>query len=606
MKRKKLLLAGGFLLLLLCTSLFFLLPSRPSVPDSDADEAFQAFTQELFLDQISSNTLTLHYTLSDPAAPGISSPDISLGDISPDAIKSSAASLENMYTALSSFSPGDLSEENRLTYDILDFQLQQELALAGFPFYEEILSPTLGIQAQLPVLLAEYTFRSEQDIQDYLALLSQVDTYYEGLLDYEREKAEAGLFMSDETADDVIAQCQSFIADRADHFLLTTFQERVRELDFLSEEDIAAYVDSDRAAVFGHVFPAYEKLISGLQELKGSGTNDCGLAYYERGKEYYVNLVAATVGTGHTISEIRQMTEEQMSSDLDTIAGILADHPELLTTASRTMQDTEPLRILETLEEKITDDFPAIPAVSCQVKYVDPSLEDYLSPAFYLTPPLDCMTDHVIYINPAGDYDSLSLFTTLAHEGYPGHLYQTIYENSCQPDPVRRLFDCGGYIEGWATYVEWLSYSYTGLDPDMAALLAANSAISLGIYARCDIGIHYDGWTEAQTGEFLADYGITSPDTLHRIYQAVVQDPGNYLKYYLGAVEILKIKEQAAAALSDKWNLKAFHEFILSTGPAPFPVIESRLEQWLNYMSAASTTLAAIPARVASSAPDRV
>lgn len=579
-KRKKLLWAGTLLLFTLFCSLFLLHYLQKSNVQK-TNEEFSKFTHELFVNKISANTLTLHYTLSDPAANGIEGAPVTFGPYLPESAGNSAATLENALETLSSFSRQELSEANGLTYDILNLQIQNELALTPYTLYGEYFSPTLGTQAQLPILLAEYTFRTEEDIQDYLALLSQLDTYYESLMQFEQEKSQAGLFMSDETADAIILQCQDFIAHPAQNLLLSTFEERLEALDFLSEEEKKAYVDSNRAAVFGHVFPAYEQLIDGLSKLKGTGTNPYGLSYYEQGKDYYTALVACTVGTGRTMEEVKALINEQMDSDLHTIAKIIGNHPELLQTASRSIEQMEPQFILETLEQKIQKDFPSVEHVSYEVKYVDPSLEAYLSPAFYLTPPMDRMNEHTIYINPAGNYDSLSLFTTLAHEGYPGHLYQTIYENSCDLDPVRNLFYFGGYIEGWATYVERYSYFYTTLDPDMAALLSANSGISLGLYAKLDVGIHYDGWTPEDASDFLANYGINNDNTVHSIYQAIVQNPGNYLKYYLGAAEIQKLKEQANAALSDEFVLKDFHEFLLSVGPAPFPVLESYLKDWL-------------------------
>ncbi len=579
-KRKKLLWAGTLLLFTLFCSLFLLHYLQKSNVQK-TNEEFSKFTHELFVNKISANTLTLHYTLSDPAANGIEDAPVTFGPYLPESAGNSAATLENALETLSSFSRQELSEANGLTYDILNLQIQNELALTPYTLYGEYFSPTLGTQAQLPILLAEYTFRTEEDIQDYLALLSQLDTYYESLMQFEQEKSQAGLFMSDETADAIILQCQDFIAHPAQNLLLSTFEERLEALDFLSEEEKKAYVDSNRAAVFGHVFPAYEQLIDGLNKLKGTGTNPYGLSYYEQGKDYYTALVACTVGTGRTMEEVKALINEQMDTDLHTIAKIIGNHPELLQTASRSIEQMEPQFILETLEQKIQKDFPSVEHVSYEVKYVDPSLEAYLSPAFYLTPPMDRMNEHTIYINPAGNYDSLSLFTTLAHEGYPGHLYQTIYENSCDLDPVRNLFYFGGYIEGWATYVERYSYFYTTLDPDMAALLSANSGISLGLYAKLDVGIHYDGWTPEDASDFLANYGINNDNTVHSIYQAIVQNPGNYLKYYLGAAEIQKLKEQANAALSDEFVLKDFHEFLLSVGPAPFPVLESYLKDWL-------------------------
>ena len=560
----------------------FFAPRLQGTSVETTDEAFERFTHTLFLNEVSSNALTLHYTLSEPERFGITDVPSAFCLYSKDSSDAAAAGLENTRQALSAFSREELSDSNRLTYDILSYQLEKQAALLNFPYYEEILSPTLGTQAQLPILLAEYTFRSEQDIENYISLLSTMDAYYQSLMDYEREKAKAGLFMSDETAEAVISQCRAFLSNPGEHFLLSTFEERIDSADFLSEEKAEEYLASNRTVFFGHVVPAYELLIQGLTELKGSGKNPYGLCYYEKGSDYYEALTAAVTGTGRDMEEILLLIEEQLDTDLETVTYLVSLNPEILTSVSRQTGLTEPAVILKNLQQEILEDFPSAPSVSCQVKYVDSSLEKYLSPAFYLTPPLDRMNEHVIYINPANHYDSLSLYTTLAHEGWPGHLYQTLYENSCGLDPVRNLFNFGGYTEGWATYVEWLSYSYAIADQEMAELLAANGAVSLGLHARTDVGIHYEGWSLEDTEAFFAGYGVTNPETVYQIYQAVIQDPGNYLKYYLGAAEILKLEGAAEEALSERFVLKDFHTFFLSMGPAPFPVIEDYMERWLS------------------------
>lgn len=589
MKRKKLLTAGVLLLLFLCCGIF-LLPRLQRTSAETADEAFECFTHTLFLDEVSSDALTLHFTFSEPERFGVTDVPSAFRLYSRDSSDATAAGLENTMQALSAFSRDELSDSNRLTYDILSYQLEKQAALLDFPYYEEIFSPTLGTQAQLPILLAEYAFRSEQDIENYLSLLSTIDTYYDSLIDYEREKADAGLFMSDETADAVIAQCRAFLSNPGEHFLLSTFEERIDSADFLSEEKAKKYLDSNRTVFFGHVIPAYELLIEGLTELKGSGKNPYGLCYYEKGANYYEALVSAVTGTGRNMEEILLLIDEQLDTDLEAVTYLVSQNPEILTSVSRQTGLTEPTIILKNLEQEIMKDFPSVPAVSCQVKYVDSSLEKYLSPAFYLTPPLDRMNEHVIYINPGNNYDSLSLFTTLAHEGWPGHLYQTLYENSCGLDPVRNLFNFGGYTEGWATYVEWLSYAYALPDAEMAELLSANGAVSLGLHARADVGIHYEGWSLEDTKDFFAGYGVTNPDTVYQIYQAVIQDPGNYLKYYLGAAEILELRDKAEVAFGERFVLKDFHTFFLSMGPAPFPVIGDYMEGWLEATSLSNIT----------------
>lgn len=569
-----------FFLLIAVLGIFFAVSSSLQNRSLSADEAFQDFTKELFLSGISSSTLTLHYTLADPAAAGIEDPPVTFGEYSADAKAERAAVLENTLKTLETFPRDELSASNRLTFDILRTQLQNELKLSAYPYYEEILSPLLGVQAQLPTLLAEYRFTCRKDIDTYLDLLGELGSYFDSLLLFEQEKAQNGLFMSTQTAEAVIDQCREFIAGPEEHFLLSSFEERLEQTDFLTASEKKAYLETNRVRVIGTVLPAYEALTAGLEKLKDSGTNPYGLCYYEEGADYYEALVECTTGSGRSMKEIKELIDAQILTDTQLMANIVTRNPQLLTSLSRSVEKREPQQILRELREQIREEFPAVPSVSCTVKYVPSSLESYVSPAFYLTPPLDSMDEQIIYINPSSDYDDLALFATLAHEGWPGHLYQTLYENSMNFDPVRSIFYFGGYTEGWAVYAERYAYRFTSLDEDTASLLAANSFLLLGLYARSDIGIHYDGWKPADLAEFLGGFGIRSQTALDTIYQAIVQNPGNYLKYYLGAAEILDLKAEAEKAFGEQFDIRDFHRFILSVGPAPLSVVREYLYGW--------------------------
>ena len=202
-----------------------------------------------------------------------------------------------------------------------------------------------------------------------------------------------------------------------------------------------------------------------------------------------------------------------------------------------------------------------------EIKYVDDCLEDYLSPAFYLTPPADTSSPNAIYINQAASMQGIELFTTLAHEGFPGHLYQTVYFASTAPSLVRYLYEPGGYVEGWATYIESYAYSYADLDPALARLLWLNRSLNLCLYALMDLGIHYQGWTEADTGEFLSQAGITDAETTGEIYQYIVETPANYLKYYYGCLNFMDIREAVKLQEGDAFDLKTFHQELLELGP---------------------------------------
>jgi uncharacterized protein (DUF885 family) len=272
-----------------------------------------------------------------------------------------------------------------------------------------------------------------------------------------------------------------------------------------------------------------------------------------------------------------------MKKDISKMAEIVANDPTIFASTDTYSFDlTDPTLILEDLKQKMTTDFPTPPEASYTVKYIDSSLSKHLSPAFYLTPPIDNISENSIYINPDSNYSKIDLYTTLAHEGYPGHLYQNIYFNTNNSEPIRALLNYGGYSEGWATYVEMYSYQLANIDSNLSSLLQLNNAVTLYLYANMDIGINYDGWTLEDTSSYLSDYGFDDENTISQIYSAIISEPSNYLKYCIGYLEFLELKKTAEETLGSNFSLKDFHEFILDTGPAPFYIIEKYMNTWMN------------------------
>ncbi len=244
---------------------------------------------------------------------------------------------------------------------------------------------------------------------------------------------------------------------------------------------------------------------------------------------------------------------------------------------------TEPYEILDDLQERIYDEFPKLPETSYTIKYVHPSLEDNLSPAFYLTPAIDDYTQNVIYINQSEQYAEQDIYTTLAHEGFPGHLYQMVYTTAKGISPIRSLLGYSGFTEGWATYVELLSYKMGAIEEDMGALLSANQLITLCVYAKCDIGVNYHGWTVKEVSDYVSSlFGELEDSVMKEIYDAMVSEPANYLNYVVGCMEFMELRSTAEDTLGDRFDPVAFHDFILTTGPAPFEMIAERLTVWLS------------------------
>ena len=539
----------------------------------DQNAEFEAYTEELFCSEVSSNTINLHYTLKNPEDYGITEDAAVLGSFETDAdmVK---ASVENMRRSLENFSYDELDLQNKITFDILDYQIKAADQSADFILYEEPLGLVSGVQTQFPVVLSEYQFYDRQDVETYLALLEMTGEYFDSLIKFEREKASAGLFMADYALDTVIEQCQAFLDMGDGNYLYSTFVDRIKDVNELTEEEKSDYIQDNALAVSDCIFPAYEKLISDLEQLRGSGKNEKGLSYLPEGIDYYELVVRQSTGSERSVEEMEDLTRRQITDDLEAMEKVLGITTEEAQEAAAAIAQTSAELILTRLQEGISRTFPEAPDTVLEVKYVPEEMEDHLSPAFYMIPAIDNTEQNVIYINQAHMSDDLTLFTTLAHEGYPGHLYQTVYYESADPDPIRSIMDFGGYVEGWATYAEMGSYYLTPLSKEQATLLQKNSSIILGLYALADMGIHYDGWSRMDTVAFFSNYGITDAETVERIYELIIGSPGNYLKYYIGYVEFLELKKAWAEEKGEAFSQKEFHEAVLEVGPAPFEIVE--------------------------------
>ena len=555
--------------------------------NESASAKFDNYTQELFQEDVVQNTINLHYTLANPENYGITDYEVTLGSVSLADVEEGYAELEDMKKNLEGFRRSGLTKDQQLTYDILLDYVQTELSVKDLPLYAEVLGPISGYQSQLPVILAEYTFRRERDIEDYLTLVSGIDEMAEELIEFEREKAQAGLFMSDYAADTIISQCEEFIANPEENYMIEIFDDKVAAFEGLTDQEKQAYSDKNRAIITTEVVDGYRTLIDGLKELKGSGTNDLGLCYYEDGTRYYEYLVRSGTGTDTSVKQLMRKTEYFLEEFIYSLQTLVQENPEAYDEfLDYEFPVMEPEEILEDLREKSADYFPEPPQVNYTIKYVHPSMEEHSSPAFYLTTPVDDLQNNLIYINnrqaSSAESDGAEFYAMLAHEGYPGHLYQNIYTGSSDLPLVRSLLSYSGYAEGWATYVEH-SYAFhlSGMSDTLAQLFAGNSAATLALHAYIDMGIHYEGWNQEDVVDFLAGYGISDRNAAEEIFKLVVEEPANYLNYFIGYLEFLDLRRAAEKELGEDFDVKEFHGFLLETGPAPFYIIEDYMDEWM-------------------------
>ena len=554
-----------------------LLSGCQSETSAGQNRQFRQFTKQLFCQELSSNTISLHYTLKNPKEYDIRENEVTFGTFPTDN-KNLLASVENLEEVLKTFDYNKLSVENSLTYDVLKCYLNMTERDAEYILYDEPMGLVSGVQTQLPVILSEYPFYEQSDVDTYLQLMKTTPEYFASLLKFEQKKSKAGLFMSDKMAEQVIEQCKAFRDMGENNYLYSTFAERVQTVTSLSDKQKSDYIQKNARMIKAYVLPAYDNLICAIEKLKGSGKNEQGLCYLPKGKDYYEQVVEASTGSTRSVEEIRDMTRRQMTEDLEAMERVMKISEKEVNASI----PQNPTSILQDLQTKISTSFPKLPDTTYEVKYVPKAMQEHLSPAFYMIPAIDAYNENVIYVNEAQIGNTMALFTTLAHEGYPGHLYQTVYFANTNPDPIRTVLNFGGYVEGWATYAEMCSYYLAPLTKDQATLLQKNSSIVLGLYTLADIGIHYDGWSREDAVAFYKKYGIGDEDNVNRIYDLILGSPGNYLKYYVGYVEFLELKKDWVKEYGSQASQKEFHKAVLDIGPAPFKVVEKYIGRELD------------------------
>ena len=552
--------------------------------DPAVQAEFDAFLEDQFREEVSASSIDLNYSVRHPENYGIERIEPTLGEFGIEAFREIDEKNRKALDELKSFRYTALTEEQQQVYDILKYDLEVSLEFEGFDYYSVILSPTVGLQAELPFVFAEYHFFTEEDVTDYLALLSELDQYLQDVLQFEREKSDLGLFMADFTVDAIIKSCNEFMESKEDNFLIETFESRLEGLD-LSAEQKTALIEENRDKILNEAIPAYARLVEGLEKLKGTGKNDGGLCNFEEGKKYYEILVKDSTGSGKSIREISDLVDGKLRQAFYTIGGVLQNNPDAYDYWLEPEYGVSgPAETMEFLIGKIADTYPVPADVAYTLKYIHPSLEESSSPAFYMIPPLDDFSNNVVYINNSYA-DSGSLYSIAAHEGFPGHLYQSTYFFSKNPNPIRYVLMFNGYMEGWATYAELDAVNFADfpeMKEDLAALLAADSIISLSVYARADIGVNYEGWTAADIQNYLDAYGVGSEEFSQSVFESVVMEPANTLKYIIGYFEFEELYDYASNELGDRFSQKDFHRSVLDIGPAPFPIVRKAVEQYVS------------------------
>lgn len=457
-----------FLLLILICGVSLAGCGQSSAHNSSKQKKFDQFLDSCFKEFATENTITLHFKLSDPSSYGIKKePSPTYGELSSDTAKKNCKRSKQLLQELYTFPTSSLTKEQKLTWQIFQDYLNETIMSEKYILYSSPFGAD-GLPSDIPVTLSEYRFDNEKDIKDYLSLVNQIPELFTQVLDFEEERRNADIVSPDFVISDTIDQINQFLnASEENNLLVESFEERLDSLDTLSEDQKASYTANNRLLITNKVFPAYEHLKTALQVSTGSKhtTSDNStkerLCEYENGQDYYRFLLQSDVGTDMSPEECITALETQLKDTIKDISSLTTQNKDLYTEyLSAVPTLSKPKEIMEQLKDDSLVDFPEIKNISYELKNVPNALSGTSACAFYLVPPIDSKDANIIYINN-NRVESNEMFSTLAHEGYPGHLYQTNYFLSTNPSPLRTFLHCDGYDEGWGTYAQLYSYNFT-------------------------------------------------------------------------------------------------------------------------------------------------
>ena len=568
---------------------------QASTQTSLKQKKFDRFLNSCFKEYAAENTVTLHFKLSNPSAYGIKTPvSPTYGDLSSDALKKNCSRSKELLQKLYTFPSSSLTKKQKLTWQIFQDYLNESIMNEKYILYSSPLG-TNGLQSEIPVTLSEYRLDNEKDIKDYLSLVNQVPELFTQILDFEQERRNAGLISPSFVISDTIDQIDQFLnASEENNPLIQSFEDRLTEVESLSKDQKASYIANNRLLVTDKVLPAYKSLKTSLQAYTNDSKNTSSkerLCEYKNGQDYYKFLLMSNVGTDFSPEDCITILESQLKNTVKDISSLTTKNKDLYTEyLSATPALSAPKEIMNTLKNDSLIDFPEIKNISCQLKNVPDALSGTSACAFYLVPPIDSTKDNIIYINKSR-VDSNELFSTLAHEGYPGHLYQTNYFLTTNPSPLRTFLHCAGYDEGWGTYAQLYSYNFIEFKnvdeqttKQLRQLYRDNDLLSLSLSSLCDLYVNYKNYDENALANYLQTYGIDK-DSAQNLYRYVIENPTTYLSYSIGCYELDQLKQTMSDSLGKAFKISDFHESILNVGSCNFSILRQEIEKETEILS---------------------
>ncbi len=549
-------------------------------------DAFDQLDLEVFCWYATMDGYTFHMFVTDPDSFGIDRTTVpmTLGEFTEeDSIR-----LEQEATVylqrINAIDREELPEEKQFSYDVLQ-QVLEDLSMdtTDYEYMYEPLTEYTGLQCNLPLSFALFELENVQDVEDYLTLLADTPRYLGQVLTYEQKRAELGYFMTEDALDSILEDCQSIIDSRDDSFLYATFNNGIEQLTELNDEQKTAYEERNESLIKNEFIGAFETLYDGLEALrKYCRTYEEAAELNDTQKAYFEYCMQDDGCNQLSVEETLDLLKNELYDLLNEIVMLQYTNPDLLSMEiDLTSGDME--TDLDQLKSIASALLPALPEHTLTLTDVPEELEDMFSPAAYVIPALDEWQKNTVYINLASD--DPTLFLTLAHECYPGHLYQYVYQRNLDDiGLMQKAANFGGYAEGWAQFAEYLvSENQTQYESDYVRYVFAYGIFANTVLpAVISILVNYYGYSEDALATYLTGIGLQGDYVASVYYDIVIDQPYYFFEYAIGYSEMIKLYNDAKDDLGDDFDQEAFLTAYLNLGPGYFNLIDEQMDVWVD------------------------
>lgn len=552
------------------------------------NEEFAAFLDEYVLDIISSDYQSVHMFFEDPSAYGIDKQDLEVSWGNVEYTAEDKAETQAYKDKLMTFDRNSLDEVQQDCYDYMLYDLDMQLAYMDedLAYYGSMFGPMTGFYTAIPTNLVDYQIRTEQDYLDLITLVNELPAYFEKVKAYTDKQAELILLMIN--YDSVLEYCQNIVDNKDDSTILTSLLDKAQGLG-LAEETVNDYQEKMRDAYYQGFIQMYSDIIIYLQDLQASSpNNEQGLAYLPAGQEYYELLVKDKTGKDISVEELEALMQDLYTDNMQELMTIAQNDPEIIETFNMYIATgfASYEEILSFLNDNMTKNFPDIGEISYEIASIDLLIANSGTAAYFNIPAIDQTTPKQIRVNTqdgALDIGNISTYITLAHEGFPGHMYQFAYNYKNMPNLFLKVNSNLAFTEGYAVYSSYEAMQYLeDIDEDLLDLYRINEMLSYAVIVLADIGIHYYGYTLEDFSEFLNNAGLQMDEESYKLqYEQLRDDPAAFIPYYAGYKQIIDLKEQAQDELGNKFDEVSFNQALLESGNVPFMIVERHIDEYI-------------------------